>query len=115
MHEADTTPPLRFVQAVGSGGSVPWGCCLAAGGDLLVVQNQYRLRLLSSSFPSKLLNLRVRFQIIGNERIKNVGKSQLCMVSKLPIIWKRTRSYGTATVHSESRIINALIGIALID
>eukprot|EP01048_Picozoa_sp_COSAG05_P014478 COSAG05_NODE_1644_length_4351_cov_343.181091_4_plen_155_part_00 len=31
------------------------------------------------------------FQIIGNERIKNVGKSQSCMVSKLPIIWKRTR------------------------
>ena len=34
--------------------------------------------------------VRVRFQIIGNERIKNVGKSQSCMVSKLPIIWKQT-------------------------
>ena len=33
--------------------------------------------------------LRVRFQIIGNARIKNVGKSQSCMVSKLPIIWKQ--------------------------
>ena len=30
--------------------------------------------------------LRVRFQIIGNACIKNVGKSQSCMVSKLPII-----------------------------
>ena len=34
--------------------------------------------------------LRVRFQIIGNACIKNVGKSQSCMVSKLPIIWKQT-------------------------
>ena len=34
--------------------------------------------------------LRVRFQIIGNARIENVGKSQSCMVSKLPIICKQT-------------------------
>ena len=34
----------------------------------------------------------VRSKIIGNEMIKNVGKSQSCMVSKLPIIFKRTRS-----------------------
>ena len=34
--------------------------------------------------------IRVRFQIIGNDRIKNVGKSQSCVVSKLPIIWKQT-------------------------
>ena len=34
--------------------------------------------------------IRVRFQIIGNARIDNVGKSQSCMVSKLPIIWKQT-------------------------
>ena len=36
------------------------------------------------------LNLRVRFHIIRNGRIDNVGKSQSCMVSKLRIIWKQT-------------------------
>ena len=34
--------------------------------------------------------VRVRFQIIGNARIENVGKYQSYMVSKLPIIWKQT-------------------------
>ena len=34
--------------------------------------------------------LRVRFHIIRNDRIYNVGKSQSCMVSKLRIIWKQT-------------------------
>ena len=42
--------------------------------------------------------LRVRFQIIGNARIENVGKSQSCMVSKLPIIWKQTVLRTTAAV-----------------
>ena len=37
-----------------------------------------------------LLGLRVRFQIIRNACIENVGKSQSCMVSKLRIIWKQT-------------------------
>ena len=31
----------------------------------------------------------MRFHIIGNARIKNVGKYQSCMVSKLPVIWKQ--------------------------
>ena len=35
-------------------------------------------------------NIRVRFHIIRNARIENVGKSQSCMVSELPIIWKQT-------------------------
>ena len=35
-------------------------------------------------------DLRVRFHIIRNARIENVGKSQSCMVSKLRIIWKQT-------------------------
>ena len=35
-------------------------------------------------------SLRVRFQIIGNTHIENVGKYQSCMVSKLPIMWKQT-------------------------
>ena len=34
--------------------------------------------------------VRVRFHIIRNACIENVGKSQSCMVSKLPIIWKQT-------------------------
>ena len=32
----------------------------------------------------------MRFHIIRNARIENVGKSQSCMVSKLRIIWKQT-------------------------
>ena len=32
----------------------------------------------------------MRFYIIRNARIENVGKSQSCMVSKLRIIWKQT-------------------------
>eukprot|EP01048_Picozoa_sp_COSAG05_P006675 COSAG05_NODE_444_length_9777_cov_20.852965_2_plen_87_part_00 len=35
----------------------------------------------------------VRLKIIGNEMIKTVGQSEPCMVSKVPIIFKRTRSY----------------------
>ena len=34
--------------------------------------------------------LRVRFHIIRNACIENVGKYQSCMVSKLRIIWKQT-------------------------
>ena len=34
--------------------------------------------------------IRVRFHIIRDARIENVGKSQSCMVSKLRIIWKQT-------------------------
>ena len=32
----------------------------------------------------------VRLKTIGNDIIKNVGKSESCMVSKLPIVFKRT-------------------------
>ena len=32
----------------------------------------------------------VRLKIIGDAMIKNVGKSQSCVVSKVPIIWKQT-------------------------
>ena len=39
-----------------------------------------------------VLSLRVRLKIILNDLIKNVCKIQLCMVSKLRIIFKRTRS-----------------------
>eukprot|EP01048_Picozoa_sp_COSAG05_P001821 COSAG05_NODE_65_length_22456_cov_17.448540_8_plen_117_part_00 len=34
----------------------------------------------------------VRLKIISHEIIKNVGKYQSCMFSKLPIIFKRTRT-----------------------
>ena len=33
----------------------------------------------------------VRLKIIGDEMIQNVGKYQSCMVSKVPILFKRTR------------------------
>ena len=33
----------------------------------------------------------------GNARIKNVGKSQSCMVSKLPIIWQAAFSWRART------------------
>ena len=39
----------------------------------------------------------VRLKIIGNEMIKNVGQSESCMVSKLPIIFKRTRTRSVST------------------
>ena len=40
-----------------------------------------------ASLREYLGGFKVRLQIIGNARIENVGKSQSCMVSKLPIIW----------------------------
>jgi len=45
-----------------------------------------------SSTRLRQLAVRVRFHIIRNARIENVGKSQSCMVSKLRIIWKQTVS-----------------------
>ena len=36
------------------------------------------------------IDIRVRFHIIRNARIENVGKYQSCMVSKVRIIWKQT-------------------------
>ena len=41
--------------------------------------------------------IRVRFHIIRNAYIENVGKSQSCMVSKLRIIWKQTVHYHFTT------------------
>ena len=38
--------------------------------------------------------IRVRFHIIRNARIENIGKSQSCMVSKLRVIWKQTVNAG---------------------
>ena len=40
----------------------------------------------------------VRLKIIGNDIIKNVGNYQSCMVSKLPIIFKRTRVRGLSSL-----------------
>ena len=37
-----------------------------------------------------LVPLRGHLHIIGNQSIENVGQSQSCMVSKLPIIWTQT-------------------------
>ena len=41
----------------------------------------------------------VHLRILGNEMIKNVGKYELCMVSILPIIFKRTRMSRTTVVY----------------
>ena len=38
--------------------------------------------------------IRVRFNIIRNARISNVGNYQSCMVSELRIIWKQTVRVG---------------------
>ena len=48
--------------------------------------------------PDIMCVQQVRFQIIRNACIENVGKYQSCMVSKLPIIWKQTvRVYNSLT------------------
>ena len=56
------------------------------GGDV-DQQMQHRNKRPRQDSPG---GLRVRFHIIRNARIENVGKSQSCMVSKLRIIWKQT-------------------------
>ena len=43
-----------------------------------------------------MVALRVRFHIIRNACIENVGKYQSCMVSNLRIIWKQTVSSSLA-------------------
>eukprot|EP01048_Picozoa_sp_COSAG05_P017055 COSAG05_NODE_2276_length_3296_cov_4097.429152_3_plen_67_part_00 len=42
----------------------------------------------------------IRLNIIDNEIIKTVGTYESCMVSKLQIIFKRTRMYVTTIVES---------------
>ena len=50
----------------------------------------------------------MRFHIIRNGRIENVGKSQSCMVSKLRIIWKQTVvDEGDTAVDSQSEQADA--------
>ena len=44
----------------------------------------------------------VRLKMIGDAIIKNVGKSVSCMVSKLPSIFKRTRTCRRASSHTQS-------------
>ena len=43
----------------------------------------------------------MRFHIIRNARIENVGNSQSCMVSKLRIIWKQTVA---ETIHGDRQL-----------
>ena len=63
----------------------------------LIVHAPVRLqqRLTDTGIPRSCVwdvlgNLRVRFHIIRNARIENVGTSQSCMVSKVRIVWKQT-------------------------
>ena len=44
----------------------------------------------TTTTSAEAASLRVRFHIIRNARIDNVGKSRSCMVSKVRIIWKQT-------------------------
>ena len=48
--------------------------------------------------------VRVRFHIIRNARIENVGKSQSCMVSKLRIIWKQTVQQCMAVTAEDDKV-----------
>ena len=41
----------------------------------------------------------VRLRILGNEMIKNVGKYESRTVSKLPLVFKRTRTTTTIVTH----------------
>ena len=49
-------------------------------------------------FPKPFTAGTIRLKIDGNKLIKIVGESQSCMVSKLPIIFKRTRKYVPSVV-----------------
>ena len=57
----------------------------------------------------------VRLKVIGNEMIKNVGKYESCMVSKVPIIFKRTRTTSSQstekchTFHAYARSSNIYV------
>ena len=56
--------------------------------DLRLILEPLRSGLVTHYVPPGLLAAdQVRFHIIRNARIENVGKSQSCMVSKLRIIW----------------------------
>ena len=74
--------------------------------------------------------IRVRFHIIRNVRIENVGQSQPCMVSKLRIIWKQTvdgwvrlrgastpRRFATAGLLPNGKVLvtGGLVGSALVE
>ena len=50
----------------------------------------------TNNAKNALHDVRVRFHIIGNARIKNVYKYQSCMVTKLPIICEQTVDSPTA-------------------
>ena len=50
------------------------------------------------ALPRVIASHTVRLKIISNEIIKHVDKYESCMVSKLPIIFKRTHSHGVDRV-----------------
>ena len=57
-------------------------------------ENNQSTYLINKPVPSQIWlgQNTVRLKIIDNEIIKNVGKHESCTVSKLPIIFKRTRT-----------------------
>ena len=56
---------------------------------------------------SQAARVAVRFHIIRNARIENVGKYQSCMVSKLRITWKQTREAEEETVPAAALLAGA--------
>ena len=77
--------------------------------DFVIILRFYVVVGYLSDFLGGLLNfgcgLWYGFHIIGNASIKNVGKYQSCMVSKLPITWKRTRTSRLSCVLSSTSYI----------
>ena len=61
---------------------------------VLAINLSEQRQTIAVSYLELGLQLRVRFQIIRNARIENVGTYQSCMVSKSRIIWKQTVAAG---------------------
>ena len=54
------------------------------------IEKRQRVSGLGTAYVALVEVIRVRFHIIRNARIENVGIYQSCMVSKLRFIWKQT-------------------------
>ena len=82
--------PFKHASCPGIGGPVSLGFeCLEAR-CIALLHRVDNLVIHAVGVDDLFLQVRVRFQIIGNACIKTVGKSQSCMVFTLPIIWKQT-------------------------
>ena len=78
---------LPTLSSLGSGSCLPTSRDVHGIDSSDVWQHQFGPLDSGAADSSGRRLLRVRFHIIGNARIKNVGKYHSCMVSKLPIIY----------------------------